>query len=99
MPTLLHPALPTFCTAVYGLLLLASIQTRWTTNIPEALIPSNIAQPIRQAILQQMPTTIRANIEVLGYLETSATSLALSSPVNALQNATRTSEHQLFTQA
>ena len=55
--------LPTFSTAAYGLLLLANRQTRWSSSIPETLIPSTIAPPIRQAILQHMPTTIRANTE------------------------------------
>ena len=53
--------LPTFCSVAYGLLLLASRQVRWTTNIPEALIPQHIPQPIRQALLHQIPTTIRSN--------------------------------------
>jgi hypothetical protein len=53
--------LPTFNSASYGLLLLASKQARWSSNIPEALIPQTISQPIRQALIQQMPTTIRSN--------------------------------------
>ena len=53
--------LPTFSTAAYGLLFLATRQARWSTNIPEALIPQTISQPIRQAIIQQMSTTIRSN--------------------------------------
>jgi hypothetical protein len=55
--------LPTFSSAAYGLLLLASRQTRWTANITEALIPHAIPQPIRKALLQQMPTVIRGNTE------------------------------------
>jgi hypothetical protein len=50
--------LPTFCTAAYGLLLLASRQKRWSTSIPETLISTFITQNIRQAILQQTPNTI-----------------------------------------
>ena len=56
--------LPTFNTATYGLLLLAIRQATWSTIIPEALIPQTISQPIRQAPLQQMSTTIRSNTEV-----------------------------------
>jgi hypothetical protein len=52
--------LPTFSTATYGLLL-ASRQTRWSTNIPDSIIPIFITQTILQAILQQTPTTIRSN--------------------------------------
>jgi hypothetical protein len=59
--------LPTFSTAAYGLLLLASRQTRWSTSIPETLIPTFITQTIRQAILQQTPTTIRSNIHAPRY--------------------------------
>ena len=44
-------------------LLLASRQARWTSNTLDALIPQTIAQPIRNALLQQMPTTIRGNTE------------------------------------
>jgi hypothetical protein len=54
--------LPTFSTAAYGLIL-ANKQTRWTTSLPYALIPTTIAQLIRQAILHQMPTIIKANTE------------------------------------
>jgi hypothetical protein len=49
--------LPTFSTATYGLLFLASKQTRWSTRIPKTLIPSFITQTIRQAIMQKTPTT------------------------------------------
>jgi len=52
--------LPAFGIDAYGLLL-ASRQTRWTTSIQEALILPTIATPIRQAIIKQTPTTIRAN--------------------------------------
>jgi len=38
--------LPTFSTAAYGLIFLASSQTRWSTSIPDTLIPTNIAQSI-----------------------------------------------------
>jgi hypothetical protein len=55
--------LPTFCSAAYGMLLLAGRQARWTSNIPDTLIPQTIAQPIRKALFQQMPTTIRGNTE------------------------------------
>ena len=55
--------LPTFSSAAYGMLLLASRQTRWSSSIPDTLIPQTIAQPIRKAYLQQMPTTIRGNTE------------------------------------
>jgi hypothetical protein len=44
-------ALPTFNTSAYGILLLASTQTRWTTIILTTLIPISIAQNIRQALL------------------------------------------------
>jgi hypothetical protein len=53
--------LPTFCSAAYSLLLLANRQARWSTTIPSSLIPQQIPQPTRQALLQQMPTTIRCN--------------------------------------
>jgi len=53
--------LPTYSPAVYGLLLLASRQTRWTTSIPDALIPTSIANNIRQTLFQQIPTVIRSN--------------------------------------
>jgi len=53
--------LPTFSIAAHGLLLLASRQMRWSTSIPDSLIPTFITQTIRQAILQQTPTTIRSN--------------------------------------
>jgi len=55
--------LPTFNSAAYGLPLLASRQVRWSTNVPATLIPQQIPQPTRQALLQQMPTTIRSNTE------------------------------------
>jgi hypothetical protein len=55
--------LPTFSSAAYGLLLLANRQARWSTSILNTLIPQTIFQPIRKALLQQMPTTIRGNIE------------------------------------
>jgi hypothetical protein len=53
--------LPTFCSAAYGLLLFANRHARWSTNIPASLIPQHIPQPTRQALLQQMPTTIKSN--------------------------------------
>ena len=53
--------LPNFCSATYGLLLLANRQTRWSTNIPAALIPQHIPQPTRHALLQEIPTTITGN--------------------------------------
>ena len=56
--------LPTFCSAAYGLLLLANRQAMWSTNIPEALIPQHIRQPTRQALLHQIPTTIKSNTTV-----------------------------------
>jgi hypothetical protein len=55
--------LPTFSSAAYGLLLLASRHARWSTNVPTSLIPQHIPQPTRQALLHQMPTTIRSNTE------------------------------------
>jgi hypothetical protein len=58
------PTLPTFNIAAYGLLLLASRQTRWSTSIPDSLIPTFITQTIRQAILQQTPTFIKTNTEL-----------------------------------
>jgi hypothetical protein len=53
--------LPTFSSATYGLLLLANRQARWSTHIPAALIPQHMPQPLRQALLHQIPTTIRSN--------------------------------------
>ena len=53
--------LPTFSSAAYGMLLLASRQAIWTTNIHTTLIPHQIPQSTRQALLQQMPTTIGSN--------------------------------------
>ena len=50
--------LPTFSSAAYDLLILASRQARWSTNIYAALIPQQIPQPTRQALLL---TTIRSN--------------------------------------
>ena len=47
----------------YGLLLLASTQARWSINMHAILIPQHIPQPTRQALVQQMPTTIRSNTE------------------------------------
>jgi len=55
--------LPTFSSAAYGLLLLASRQVRWTSSMPNTLIPQTIAQPIRNALLRQMPIIIRGNTE------------------------------------
>jgi hypothetical protein len=55
--------LSTFSSAAYDLLLLASRQARWSASIPYTLIPHTIAQPIRKALLQQTPTTIRGNTE------------------------------------
>jgi len=57
--------LPASSSAAYGLLLLASKQARWSTSIPDTLIPQTISQPIRKALLQQMPITIRGNTEAL----------------------------------
>jgi hypothetical protein len=54
--------LPTFCSAGYGLLLLASRQAKWSTSIPAALIPPHIPQPTRQAPLHQILTTIRSTM-------------------------------------
>jgi hypothetical protein len=53
----------TFCSAAYGLLLLANRQARWSTHIPATLIPQQIPQPTRQALPQQIPATIRCNTE------------------------------------
>ena len=53
----------TFSTTTYGLFVLASKHTRWSTNIPDSLIPIFITQTIRQAILQQTLTTIRLNTD------------------------------------
>ncbi len=61
-PFLLTLTLSTLNTAAYGILLLASVQTRWTTNILETLIPAYDAPNIRQALLQQMPF-IRPNTD------------------------------------
>ena len=55
--------LPTFSSSTYGLLLLASRQARWASHIPEVLIPQAILQPIRKALLHQMPTIIKSNTE------------------------------------
>jgi hypothetical protein len=55
--------LPAFSTATYGLLLLASKQTKWTASLPNTFIPAIVIQNIRQAILQQVPTIIRSNVE------------------------------------
>ncbi len=55
--------LPTFSTASYGLMLLASRHTRWSTTNPDPLIPAIITQTIRQVILQQTPTIIRTNTD------------------------------------
>ena len=79
-PYSFNVTLPTFSTAAYGLLLLASRQAIWSTSIPESLIPQNIAQPIRQAILQQMLTTIRSNTKTpkLSRKMCSITSLAFT---------------------
>jgi len=55
--------LPTFSSAAYGLLLLASRQARWSSSIPYTLIPQIISQPIRKALLQQMPIIIIGNTE------------------------------------
>ena len=60
-PSSFTTTLTTFSTAAYGLLLLASRHTRWTTGIPESLIPSAITQNIRQAILQQTMIIIKTN--------------------------------------
>jgi len=67
---------PTLSTTAYVLLLLAIRQTRWTTSISKALIPSTIAPPVRQAILQQMPIQSELKQRPLGYPETFASSLA-----------------------
>ena len=53
--------LPVLCSAAYGLLLIASRQAIWSTNISASLIPQHIPQPTCQALLQQMPTTLRSN--------------------------------------
>ena len=53
--------MPTYSPATYGLLMLASRQTRWTTSMPYALIPTSIANNIRQTLLQQIPIVIRSN--------------------------------------
>jgi hypothetical protein len=55
--------MPSISPATYGLLLIANTQTRWTTSIPNTLIPTYIAQNIRQSMLQQRPTIIRSNTE------------------------------------
>jgi len=57
--------LPTFSTTTYGLLILASRYTRWTTIAPDSLIPTVVTQSIRQTILQQTPTIIRTNTNAL----------------------------------
>jgi len=54
--------LPTFSIAAYGLLLLASRQTRWSTS-PDSLIPTLITQTIPQAIPQQTPATVRSKTD------------------------------------
>jgi len=71
--------LPTFTTAAYGLLL-ASRQTRWTTSIPDLLVPTTIIQLIRQAILLQIPTITRANTKapMLSQEVSSITSLSFT---------------------
>ena len=53
----------TFIPATDGLLLIANKKIRWTTNIPDTLIPTSIAHNIRQSQLQQIPTIIRSNTE------------------------------------
>jgi hypothetical protein len=54
-------ALPTYILSTYGLLLLASRQARWTTSMRDTLIPTSIANNIRQTLLQQLPIVIRSN--------------------------------------
>ena len=53
--------LPNNSLASYGLLLLVIRQAAWTTQIPETSIPSHLSDDIRQSLLQQTPTIIRAN--------------------------------------
>jgi hypothetical protein len=53
--------LPTNSPATAGLLLLASRQVPWTTCIPEEFIPTRFPEDLRQSLLQQIPTIIRAN--------------------------------------
>ena len=63
-PNCFTVTMPTYSVATYGLLLLASRQTRWTTNIPDTLIPTSIANNIRQTLLYHIPITIRSNTKV-----------------------------------
>jgi len=53
--------MPTYIPAIYGLLLIANKHTKWTTSIPDNLIPTSIANNIRQILLQQISTIIRSN--------------------------------------
>jgi hypothetical protein len=55
-------ALPMFSSAAYGLILLASRQTK-RTSIPDTLIATYITQSIHHAIMKRIPVIIRSNTE------------------------------------
>ncbi len=52
--------LPTDSPATTGLLLLASRQAPWKSPIPEEYIPNHFSADLRQSLLLQVPTIIRA---------------------------------------
>ena len=57
--------LPTFSPVTYGLTLLASRQLRWSTYLPQSIIPPHILDSPIQALINQTPTITRANVERL----------------------------------
>jgi hypothetical protein len=68
IPTQLQPyaykyriTLPNTSPSSCGLILLASRQAAWTTQIPETAIPTHLPNDLRHRLLQQTPTIIRAN--------------------------------------
>ena len=56
-------SMSTYSLATYGLLLLAKRQARWTTSIPDTLIPTSFANDNWQILLQHIPTIIRPSTE------------------------------------
>jgi len=53
---------PTYHPTTYGLTLLASRQHRWTYNIPNKYIPTYLPETLRKALLAQIPTITRKNV-------------------------------------
>jgi len=56
--------LPTFSPSTYGLILLASRQTKWSASLSPDIIPADLPEDLRQALLLQIPTVTRTNADI-----------------------------------